>query len=88
MISTNATEEEHKVYGTVMGKFDAFFQVWRNIIFERAWFNRRNQQTDKSSKQYITALYSLTANCDYGVLEAEMIRDCLVMVIQDSTLSE
>ena len=40
--STNITEEERAVYTTVVSKFDAFFQVRRNVIFERARFNRRN----------------------------------------------
>ena len=43
LTSTNITEEEKKVYETVCGKFDDFFKVRRNVIFERARFNRRNQ---------------------------------------------
>ena len=39
LTSTNATEEERQVNcSTVMGKFDTFFQVRRNVIFERARF--------------------------------------------------
>ena len=88
LTSTNATEDERKVYDTVMGKFDAFFQVRRNVIFERARFNRRNQLPGESSEQYIMALYSLAAYCNYGALEPEMIRDRLVVGIRDSSLSE
>ena len=88
LTSTDATEAERKVYDTVMGKFDAFFQVRRNVIFERARFNRRNQLPDESSEQYIMVLYRLAANCNYGALEAEMIRDRLVMGIRDASLSE
>ena len=88
LTSTNATEDDRKDYDTVMGKFDAFFKVRRNVIFERARFNRRNQLLGESSEQYITALYSLAANCDYGDLKAEMIRDRLVVGIRDDSLSE
>lgn len=88
LMSTNATEEEQKDYDLVIGKFDSFFKVRRNVIFERARFNRRNQQPGESSEQYIMALYSLAANCNYGELEAEMIRDRLVVGIRDSSLSE
>ena len=37
--STNATEDEQKDYATVLEKFDSFFQVQRNVIFEKAQFN-------------------------------------------------
>lgn len=51
LTSTNATEEERGVYSTVMGKFDAFFQVRRNVIFERARFNRRNQTVQQTGRE-------------------------------------
>ena len=34
------------------------------------------------------ALYDLPANCEYGNLQSEMIRDRLVVGIRDSALSE
>ena len=82
LTSTNATQDERQVYSAVMGKFDAFFQVRRNVIFERARFNRRNQNPGETAEQYIMALYTLAANCNYGDMEAEMIRDRLVVGIR------
>ena len=84
--STNATEEELKDYDAVVKKFDEFFKVRKNTIFERARFNRRNQHEGGSAEHYIMALYDLTANCEYGAMEPEMIRDRLVVGIRDSTL--
>ena len=51
----------------VIAKFDAFFQVRKNIIFERAMFNRRNRQAQEgeSVKQFITSFYSLAESSDY-----------------------
>ena len=86
--STNATEDERKVYSTVTDKFDAFFQVRRNVIFERARFNHRNQLPGETAEQYIMTLYTLAANCNNGGLEAEMICDRLVVRIRDTSLSE
>ena len=40
--STNITDAQWKVYETVIGKFDTFFNVRKNVIFEQARFNRRN----------------------------------------------
>ena len=83
--STNATADDRKDYDTVLGKFDAFFQVRKNV---RARFNRRNQQSGETAKQYIMALYDLAQYCDYKDMKEEMIRDRLVVGIRDSALSE
>ena len=87
LTSTNATEEEHQVYSTVMGKLNAFFQVCHNMIFERARFNRQNQLLSETTEEYIMALNTLAANCNYGALEAKMICDRLVVGIRDTSLS-
>ena len=75
--STNPTRKE---YDKILGQFDDFFKVRKNTIFERARFNNRNQEGE-SAESYITALYELAENCDYGALKAEMIRDRLVVGI-------
>ena len=86
--STNITEDERKVYLKVLGKFDGFFHVRKNIIFERAKFNRRCQLAGETADQFIASLYNLAENCNYGDLKGEMIRDRLVVGIRDMTLSE
>jgi len=88
LTSTNVTEEERKVYDTVVEKFDAFFRVRRNVIFERARFNRRSQLAGESAEQFIMELYTLAKNCNYGDMTDEMIRDWLVVGIQDTALSQ
>ena len=87
LISTNITEDEKKVYDTVIAKLDAFFKVWRNIIFEQARFNRRNQLEGESAEQYIMELYKLAESWNYGDMKTEMIRDRLVVGIRDIVLS-
>ena len=73
LASTNATEEDHRDYARIFEKFNDFFQVRKNIIYERTRFNRRNQYTHETSEQYIMALYSLAESCEYGPLMEEMI---------------
>ena len=87
LTSTNATAEDRKVYDIIIGKFDEFFKIRKNVIFERARFNRRNQQDGETAEQYIMELYKLAENCNYGALFDEMIRDRLVVGIADQTLS-
>lgn len=60
----------------------------RNVIFERARFNRRTQQQGESAEEYITALHQLADTCEYGNIKDEMIRDRLVVGIRDELLSE
>ena len=86
--SPNISAENRGSYTAVLAAFDAFFKVRRNVIFERARFNRRNQQEGESVEKYIVALYSLSENCEYGDLRDEMIRDRLVVGIKDVSLSE
>lgn len=88
LTTTNITEEERKSYATVIEKFDGYFQIRRNVIFERAKFNRRDQGEGESAEQYITCLYSLVETCNYGVLQEEMLRDRIVVGIRDKALSE
>ena len=84
--STDITE----VYDTVVAKLDGFFQVRRNIIFEHARFNQRNQQEGEGAEHYIMALYEQAAYCEYGDLTSEMIRDRLIagIHVHDNALSK
>ena len=86
--STNITEDERKSYSSVRQKLNGFFQVRKNIIFERAKFNRRSQLAGETADQFIASLYSLAENCNYADLKEKMIRDRLVVGIRDIALSE
>ena len=71
--------DDRKGYSKVLKKFDDFFKVRKNVIYERARFNRRKQQAGETSEQYIMTQYELVENCEYGTLKDEMIRDRLVV---------
>ena len=88
LTSTNISEESRKKYTDVLAKFDTDFKVRKNVIFERVRFNCRVQEHEESVEQFITSLYSLSENCQYGELKDEMICDRIVVGIRDSTLSE
>ena len=86
--STNISDDNRKKYNKVHEAFEAFFQVRKNVIFERARFNRRNQLEGETAEQFIAVLYNLAETCNYGELKGEMIRDRLVVGIRNSALSE
>ena len=88
LATTDITEEEKKVYDTVITKFDAYFKERRNVIFDRAKFNTRCQQPGESADHFIAALYALAVDCNYGDLREELIRDRIVVGVRDAKLSE
>ena len=69
-------------------KFDSHFKVRKNVIFERACFNRKKQEKGDSVELFITALHQAADNCEYGEMRDQMIRDRLVVGILDRSLSE
>ena len=80
--STNISSEDRKKFESVMAKFDTFFKVRKNVIFERARFNSRKQGSNESVEQFITSLYQLAGNCEYGGLKEQLIRDRIVVGIE------
>ena len=80
--------EDRENYETVKTKFDSHFVQRRNVIFERARFNRWRQEEGEPVESFITALYSLAEHCGYGNLHDEMIRDGIVVGIRNNSLGE
>jgi hypothetical protein len=55
-----ALNDENKNKNTKMkGNFDNHFIVRRNVIFERAKFNKRKQKDSKNVENCVTSLYTL-----------------------------
>ena len=76
-------------YDGIIETFESFFfKVRKNVIFERARFNRLKQALGETSEQYIMELYKLAEDCEYRTMKEEMIRDRLVVGIRDTVLSE
>ena len=88
LTSTGVTDDERKSYKDVLDKFDSFFKVRKNVIFEQARFNRRQQAEGETAEQYIAVLYNLASNCNYGQMQDRMIWDRLIVGIRDTALSE
>ena len=88
LTSTGILQESQKKYVDVIAKFDAFFKVRVNVIYERSKFNCRDQHDGEFVEQYISALYELVETCEYGRLRDEMLRDRIVVGIKDLAVSE
>lgn len=84
----NLTNENMQQYDAVKEGFHPFFVVKKNVIYERARFNMRKQGENESVDSFVTALFSLAEHCKYGPLHDELIRDRLVVGLNDLRLSE
>ena len=82
----NATQL--KEYKIIKEKFDSYFVVRRNIIYERAKFNRRVQNDNESVEEFINSLHVLAEHCGYGDLHDQMIRDRIVVGLEDGNVSQ
>lgn len=53
LTTTGISAADRKKYEKVIEKFDRFYDVRTNIIYERARFNKRNQDLGKSVEHTI-----------------------------------
>ena len=88
LFSFNLKTADAKQYKTVFEKFDSHFSGNKNIIYERAKFNRRSQRPGEPVEEFITDLLSLAKSCEFGILKDELIRDKIVVGICNDQLSE
>ena len=66
LASTNTTAEGWRDFNRIIAKFDAYFKVRKNVIYERAQFNRTNKKSGETAEKYIMALYELSEHCEYS----------------------
>ena len=88
LATTNISNDDKKDYSKVVRKFNEYFKVRKNTIFERANFNLTRQLADETVEQFITRLHQIADTCEFGEMRSEMIRDRLVIGIRDQQLSE
>ncbi|UYV62275.1 K02A2.6-like [Cordylochernes scorpioides] len=81
-------EEEATKIDSVLKAFDSHFCVRKNIIYERAKFNKRIQEDREPVDEFITSLYKLAESCEFEGLHEQLIRDRIVVGVRDKALSE
>uniref|UniRef100_A0A8D0A537 Uncharacterized protein n=1 Tax=Sander lucioperca TaxID=283035 RepID=A0A8D0A537_SANLU len=62
------SDVQRQQYQAVKDTLDIYFVPRKNIIYERARFNQRVQLTNETVDSFVTALYALAENCNYGAL--------------------
>ena len=74
-------------YDTLITKLNQYFDDHKNVIVDRAKFNRRIQKPGESVDTFINDLHKLANECNYGALKDELIRDRIVVGVLDDALS-
>ncbi len=88
ILSTLTVNEEIDTYEDVKTALDEYFKVRRNVICERARFNKRTQSPGEPVDTFIQDLYKLSESCDYGNLREDLIRDRIVVGVYSDALSD
>jgi len=88
LTSFQLSEEDSAKYKVVKTKFDEYFEVRTNVIYERVLFNKRVQLPNEPVDEFILALNCLVEHCNFGALKEEMIHDRLVVGLANLVLTE
>ena len=58
------------------------------MIYERAMFNSCNQESNEKFEDYLRKLKLLIQTCDFGAVEDDLLRDRLVLGVNNKKLKK
>ena len=73
ILATLHLDETKATYDEVCTTLNGYFDVCRNLIVQRALFNKRHQLASESVDTFIQDLYRLAEDCEYGTLKDSLI---------------
>ncbi|KAJ8975158.1 hypothetical protein NQ317_014532 [Molorchus minor] len=76
--------EEEKILDT----FEAYCNPKKNVVYERYKFYKRDQLDGENFEQFLAEIKKLSQSCEFKVLLDKMIRDRIVIGINDENLQE
>lgn len=80
------SEEDSKVYATVVGAFENFCKPKKNTVYDRFLFYQRKQKEGEPFDTFLMDIRRLVKNCEFDDKENEMMRDRIVMGIYDKKI--
>jgi len=86
-IYNNLKKKEKTNFETVVQEFNQYCEPRKNIIFQRYKFGCCIQQEGQSFDDFLTALKTLVATCEYKE-EDNMIRDRIVFGVKDPEIKD
>ena len=88
ILKTLQIVEDKASYEEVKSVLENHFSDRRNVLVERARFNRRVQRPGEPVDTFIQDLYKIAADCENGTLKNELIRDRIIVGVVDDSLSD
>ena len=88
ILATLRVDETKTSYEEMKSALDNYFGARRNVIVERARFNRSIQRPGESIDSFIQDLYRLADECNHDSLKDDLIRDRIAVGVLDKRLSE
>ncbi len=85
---TFENDEDKLKLTAIIKKFEEFCIPKKNVVMERFHFNQALQMIDESFDQFITRLKKLAQTCEFGTLQEGLIRDRVVVGLQDNSTRE
>ncbi|UYV70018.1 hypothetical protein LAZ67_7001483, partial [Cordylochernes scorpioides] len=83
----NLPDEKENYEQTKMA-LDKYFTPYKNVVTERFKFRQRVQKDDEAIDNYLISLRELSKSCEFGNLEADMIRDQIIEKCNNKKLKE
>ena len=78
-------EDQRKDPAVILEKMEKYCIGECNEAYERYVFSLKDQEMNESVDAYVTALRKLAKTCDYGALTDSLIRDWMVVGIDDNS---
>lgn len=81
------TDEQKKVYKTVIEELETYFTPKKNVVYERFVFYNRKQEEGETFDHFATDLKKLVKSCEFHETDS-MVRDRIVFGIRSKALQE
>ena len=84
-LNLKLTEEQRANMAQSIAALDEYFKPKTSVVYERYLFNSCVQNSEESIDGFVNRLRKAASTCKFGTLTDELIRDRIVMGVQDRT---
>ena len=84
-LNLKLTTEEQQDIDECIKALEAYFKPKRNVVYERYLFNMCQRNSSETVDSGVNRLQNVASTCQFGTLTEELIRDRLVIGLQDHT---
>lgn len=82
-LNLKLTPEERGSVSSSLAALEAYFKPTTSVVYERYLFNSSMQGPEEGIDEFVNRLRKLASSCKFGTLTDEMIRDRIVIGLQD-----